>query len=159
MKKRKRIDRRHWTPFEKGYLTPEQLNRSHTDEVWMNNRYQVNVTWDSGGMIQLSIKKRSKAIIDDWRDLQRIKNEVLGPEYEAVQLFPAESRLIDTSNQYHLWCLPAGCKFKFGYNEGRVVTDHPGENAKQRPGIATPEDEARYQSLVDASQLEVKKHR
>jgi hypothetical protein len=38
--------------------------------------------------------------IHDWRELQRIKNEIVGDEIEAVELYPAESRLLDTANWY-----------------------------------------------------------
>jgi hypothetical protein len=37
--------------------------------------------------------------VHDWRDLQRIKNQLVGPECEAVELYPAESRKVDTANQ------------------------------------------------------------
>lgn len=43
-----------------------------------------------------------------WRDIQRIKSELCGSEAEAFECFPAESRLIDGSNQRHLWVWRAG---------------------------------------------------
>ena len=69
--------------------------------------------------------------IHDWRELQQIKNAICGEEIEAVELYPA-SRLVDTSNQYHLWALPAGKRFPFGYKERLLITE-PGMKAKQRP--------------------------
>lgn len=38
----------------------------------------------------LSIKRLSKGVVHDWRELQRIKNELTHPECEAVELYPAE---------------------------------------------------------------------
>jgi len=28
---------------------------------------------------------------------------IVGEEHEAFEVYPAESRLVDTANQYHLW--------------------------------------------------------
>ena len=108
-----------WTPFVRSDLPgfPEA-------EVYLNSRYQVLVTrFDIespfGECIHLSLKLRDKKAWHDWRDMQRIKNELVGPECEAVELFPAESRLMDTANQYHLWCFPK-FKFPFGYKTREV---------------------------------------
>jgi hypothetical protein len=110
-------------------------------EAWENNRYQVLVrrnTSDRKGMpdiIHLSIRSLDRSADHDWRHLQRIKNEILGPEMEAVELYPAESRLVDTSNQYHLWAfdVSAGTTcFPFGYVE-RLVTEGNKGVTKQRP--------------------------
>jgi hypothetical protein len=50
-----------------------------------------------------------------------------------VQLFPAESRLVDGANQYHLYCLkdPA-IRFPFGF-ANRMVTDEPIGKSRNRP--------------------------
>jgi hypothetical protein len=104
--------------------------------------YQCNVrdaeTWAEGWppMIHLSIKRVDREAFHDWRVLQDIKNSVLSPEHEAVELYPADSRLWDTANQYHLWAFADPRHgFPFGFR-GRVVMDDgegPGGNAKQRP--------------------------
>lgn len=54
-------------------------------------------------MMHLSIKRQDREPVTDWRHKQEIKNMLVGPEFEAVELFPAESRVVDTANQYHLW--------------------------------------------------------
>lgn len=74
-------------------------------------------------MIHLSIKRLDRDTIHDWRDLQRIKNELIGAEHEAVELYSAESRLVDTTNQYHLWVLSdPKAAFPFGWTS-RLVSD------------------------------------
>jgi len=65
----------------------------------------------------------------DWRDFQRIKNQLCGPEWEALELYPAESRLIDPSNYYLLWCAP---KIPIGMYEGRRFLDSTTCLAPQR---------------------------
>lgn len=73
------------------------------------------VTW-------LSIKRLDRAPVGEerFRDFQDIKNQLVGKEEEAVELYPAESRLVDTCNQYHLWVV-AGVQFPFGFST-RVVS-------------------------------------
>ena len=34
---------------------------------------------------------------------QKIKNEIFGDEYIALEVFPRESELVDEANMYHLW--------------------------------------------------------
>lgn len=66
--------------------------------------------------------------------MQRIKNQLAGAECEAIELYPAESRLVDSANQFHLWCLDdPTVRFPFGYDAGRVVTGESGGGAVQRP--------------------------
>jgi hypothetical protein len=91
-----------------------------------NNHYTVCVTGCAakepyGRVLWLSIKRNDRKVIRDWRDLQRIKNMVVGPEFEAVEIFPKESRLVDTSNQFHLWVFLDGYTFPFGYANRSVM--------------------------------------
>lgn len=89
-------------------------------------------------MVHLSIKRRDKQPCRDWRDFQRIKNELVGPEAEGVEIYPAESRLVDLAAQFHLWVFTTG-KLPFGFDEGRLVSDaDTGDGAVQRPFEAPP---------------------
>ena len=126
-----------WTPFEQA-----EIPGAEHIECYVNSRYQVQVARDGGKgspfgpCVWLSIKLLDKLAGHDWRDFQRIKNELVGEEAEAVEIYPAESRLVDTANQYHLWCFPK-FKFPFGFRE-RVVSEAslkiPGHGpSKQRP--------------------------
>ena len=110
----------------------EEVNSA---EYWMNNKYQVAIFRKTDiGFIHLSIKRLDKNPIHDWRDLQTIKNELVGPEHEGVELYPAESRRVDAANQYHLWCFnDPKMRFDFGFRN-RIVTDADlGDDSKQRP--------------------------
>jgi hypothetical protein len=102
---------------------------------WLNDIFQVALTED-GGWLHINIRRRDgHPIKRDWRVFQDIKNQLVGPEREAVELYPAESRLVDTSNKYHLWVHPdPSWRFPFGYPQ-RDVLDAPGESpgARQRP--------------------------
>jgi hypothetical protein len=117
------------------------LMRGGEYEFWANERYLVHLyrgslvpqdTEEWPPMVWLSIRNQANTPIKDWRDLQRIKNELVGEDHEAVELYPAESRLVDTANQYHLWCLASPkARFPFGYLE-REVTDRQTAHSKQR---------------------------
>lgn len=142
---------KHQALIDDGRIGPELLKRIQEErddsKIWMNNRYQVSVTEnknDAGDVSYcLSIKNLDKSARHDWRDFQRIKNELLGAEEEAVELYPAESRLVDTANQFFLWSL-AGMQIPFGFRERLIATEQEADlfGARQRPfdGGSVPED-------------------
>lgn len=110
--------------------------------VWRNDLYQVLVFREYVNvdgfpcMHWLSIKRLDKRAIHDWRDLQRIKNELIGRSNEAMELYPAESRLVDTSNQFHLWVLAEPLRrFPLGFSQRAVCLPHDDGwgGSKQRP--------------------------
>jgi hypothetical protein len=71
---------------------------------WGNSVISAHATpLADGKMVHVSYHRRDRAPIRDWRVGQRIKNEVCGPEWEAVEVYPAESRVVDTSNEFHTW--------------------------------------------------------
>src|SRR5207302_5426260 len=111
---------RHWHRTNPRTANPDQPKEP--DEAWFNDTYYVAVRrWDkdpvfgsSGGMIQLGISSFDGSARHDWRDFQAIKNQLAGPECEAFELYPAESRLLDPSIYYTLWCFPGVKKLKIG---------------------------------------------
>lgn len=120
------IAKRFGVPHDIAAAQVEQLRRQ---SVYMNDRYQVNAqTLDTpfggfvGDVTWLSIKRRDKAPVHDWRDLQAIKNLIVGPEHEGFEIYPAESRLVDTANQYHLWVfLDPKVRLPVGFREREVM--------------------------------------
>ena len=144
------MHRKPWTPWVELpppdpsiYIGDQEPPASH----YANSRYHVALWFDGsddhpmGKWIHLSIKDHDRSARHDWRDLQRIKNELVGPECEAIEIYPAESRLVDTANQYHLyvfqdWKPPQGF-------DCRLVADGTSAfapNAEQRPFEERPAD-------------------
>jgi hypothetical protein len=130
--------------------------------IFVNLKYTVAI-WKHRGqpgsgipnVIHLSIKRNDREVIHDWRDLQRIKNELIGPEYEAAELYPAEDRLVDCANQYHLYIMADAemkpLRFPFGFQE-RLVSDDTSKTgifakSKQRPFEKPPEDNAKASDI------------
>jgi hypothetical protein len=112
-----------WTPFERlrVWRPPPPLTEGDGSMCFVNSRYSVVVVPLPGGWTWLSIQRRDGSPVRRWRDLQRIKNELAGPEREAVEVFPAESRLHDPCNAYDLWVCPAGQRVPFGWNYRDVL--------------------------------------
>lgn len=83
------------------------IDAASTDTLALSTEYQVAMRQAETGfdhdVLHLSIKRIDREPIRDWRVLQQIKNAIVGEECEAFELYPAESRLVDTANQYHLW--------------------------------------------------------
>lgn len=102
-------------------LRAQLTDVTKADEIWRNDIYQVAVRRIDGEVFHLSIKRIDRQPIHDWRDLQEIKNELIGPEHEAAELYPAESRKVDSANQYHLWGrLDPTWRFPFGWHTRMV---------------------------------------
>ena len=94
------------TAIEK-HLALKPTSNFRPDFVWQNNKYIVQVflserrknrTYDKA-----MIRRSDAKPIDSWSDLQRVKNEIFGPEIEAIQFFPPQSELIDDANLYWLF--------------------------------------------------------
>lgn len=71
--------------------------------------------------MHLSFKRNDRAAVRDWRHFQAIKNQVAGPDREAIEIFPPEDNLIDGANEYHLWVLPPGQRAPFGFANHAVL--------------------------------------
>lgn len=96
---------------------------------------------DLGDVAWLSIKRRDRDVIRDWRELQAIKNAVIGPEHEGFELYPAESRLCDTANQFHLFVfMQARVRMPVGFTvrevAGAAAAEAVGATQRELPETA-----------------------
>lgn len=67
------------------------------------------VTVDAGYIeqaVHLMIRNAPNTPVRSWRDLQRIKDELVGPEWGAYEVFPPRREIVDQANMTHLWCMP-----------------------------------------------------
>lgn len=46
-----------------------------------------------------------------WPEMQRIKDEIAGPDATAVEVYPPQAEIVDQADMYHLWVLPAPLPF------------------------------------------------
>lgn len=75
------------------------------------------------GSMHLSFKRKDRSAVHDWRHIQAIKNSVAGPEREAIEIYPAESNLVDAANEYHLWVLPEDMESPLGFRGSAAIGD------------------------------------
>jgi len=135
------------------------------DEVWMNDDYVVQVfrdipvpvfTDENGNpllLTEISIRRADREPVKDWRDFQWIKNQIVGEENEGVELYPAESRLMDTSNQYYLWVFQdKRFRFPFGFGKRMVLEGESllGEKQRDFPEGRKPNDLAECRAEATA---------
>jgi len=103
----------------------QQVQQLLSWDIYCNDTYQVMIE-RNGPFIHMCIRRHDAQPCKEWKDHQQIKSQLIGPEYEAVELFPAESRLIDTTNEYHLWAHPnPRFRFPFGFSSNRCVIENP----------------------------------
>lgn len=99
------------------------MQRTVPVQTWENELYIVRV-YHEGPFVHLDITAKDEQPCKSWRHFQEIKNQIVGSSYEAVELFPAEERLVDTSNQYHLWVVAdSSYRFPFGFQDRFVLTE------------------------------------
>ena len=110
-------------------------------QIWQNDFVQVSVYRNAsadeyvhedsfkGKLTYLSIKRLDKKPINDWQLFQDIKNAICGKEAEAIQMYPAESRLVNTANQYHLFVFETGYFIPFGFTQRSVVKQNKNASA------------------------------
>ncbi len=119
------------------------IKRHLTTETYENDEYKVVVKQSKlnaegregtiGEIVWLSICRLDREAIHNWRDLQTIKNMLVGENCFGYEVYPAEDQLVDTANNYHLWCLPNGTHLPFGFHEGRKVNYKSTSQTKQAP--------------------------
>jgi hypothetical protein len=105
-------------------------------EIWINNIYQVQKRTFGHNLVHLNIRRRDGGpILRDWRHFQHIKNQLIGEECEAIELYPAESRKVDSANKFHLWgVIDPTYRFPIGFDERDVqYGDSKNPGMKQRP--------------------------
>ena len=133
--------RREWTPFVRAIPTHSEQARAVDPKAYdhmraefdsgecvlfHNSMFHVHLRYLHGagnhdGWLHLSIRHNDRRPIRDWRQFQRIKNELAGEQREALEIYPAESRLVDEANSYHLWVMPTGEKVPVGWDVGRLT--------------------------------------
>lgn len=81
--------------------------------AYFNDLYSVQVysVPTDMGLVQHLIVRAQLGGEPPWRDMQRIKDELVGPEAYAVQVYPHAADVVDQADVYHLWVLPQELPF------------------------------------------------
>lgn len=83
-------------------------------EVWLSRQYLVQVFDGPEPWRRIGIRRiDGQDIRENWSELQAIKDEVLGPEVTAVEVYPAASNLVNVAPMRWLWVVPDAKAFPF----------------------------------------------
>jgi hypothetical protein len=66
--------------------------------------------YSSGIGKKILISRKDESTFISWADKQRIKNELVGEEYTAIEAYPATQNLVNFANVYWLYVLPLEAK-------------------------------------------------
>ncbi len=116
----KTLAKKPFGPWEKRDISIHHPDRargpSWREDCYLNNRYSVQISdqetkW--GTVVHLWIRRHDGQMPRAWMDLQRIKNELIGENRVAVEVFPAVDNFRNSANMAHLWVLPEGMNLPF----------------------------------------------
>jgi len=111
-------------------ILAEAMKQAASVETWQNSRYMVRVYRRDDAIRALQVQDATGPQGPHWADLQRVKNEIAGPEAEAYEIYPAESRLIDGGGPvYWLFVVPPGERAPGG------LCERPGDPPVREPII------------------------
>jgi hypothetical protein len=120
-----------------GYVEEERWEPLRQDpdhpELWGNATLTASVHRYSDELVHISYHYRDRRPLRDWRVGQRVKNQLVGEDWEAVELYPRESRVVDTANESHLWCVPFD--LPFGFQKGERATQDQVDEAHRQAGL------------------------
>ena len=108
--------------FKKSLAQEFGISSVNCKRFFHNTHYYVmcfeqKTEWGTVDHLMVADHKGRK-INDHWQFLQRVKNEIMGKERLAIEVYPPSSELVNQVNAYHLWVLPEGFKLPFGLNSG-----------------------------------------
>jgi hypothetical protein len=128
----RRVMRAPFGPWERREITPGMYREalgvdpgpdtSAITHAFVNNLYSVQVSellTEAGSVVHLWIRRHDESTTRSWSELQRIKDELVGRDRTAVEVFPPADEVVDQANMFHLWVLPAHLRLPFSLKDGR----------------------------------------
>jgi hypothetical protein len=121
----RRLARKAFGPWERRD-TPDSVRRGYVKDPtirwlpysYVNNRYSVQLsavrTEQFGEVLHLWIRRHVNKPARSWTDLMRIKDELIGEERVAIEVYPAAEDVVDQAHMTHLWVLGEGVALPFG---------------------------------------------
>lgn len=108
-----------WGAWERLPLTPGQAGTngwaSECQVCHRNRVFAVLERMDATGVTHLAVSSLS-GVRPTWPEMQRIKDEIAGPEATAIEVYPPLSQVVDEADMFHLWVLRG--KLPFGLHVG-----------------------------------------
>lgn len=118
-----------WGPWEnRSHLRDDPRAPDGLQRAWLNRTYSVQLV-ARNGLEVLMIRRHDGQAHFPWTDLQKIKDQLVGEQREAVQVFPRKDEIVDSANMAHLWLVPDGERLPYTFARFSDVLD--GEGASQ----------------------------
>lgn len=102
-------------------------SRAQVKRVFRNRRF-LAVVYDENGQTRLSVCRTAVEVETgrflggiSWDELQAVKSACGFGESWAVEVYPADSSVVDVANMRHLWILPAPPAFAWMNPEVRPL--------------------------------------
>lgn len=96
-------------PLEPGQGGDGWAGQCH--QVRRNRVFAVLVRLDASGVVHLGVSSLS-GIRPSWPEMQRIKDEIAGPDATAIEVYPPKAEVVDEADMFHIWVLRG--KLPFG---------------------------------------------
>lgn len=136
---------KHWEPLEiEQSLTPTEIETRFPYDyrkkqkivrrfAFRNKKYNGWMWEFEDGSCHVSFKRNDRAAAKDWREFMAIKNDLVGIDREAIEIYPSEANLVDAANEYHLWVYPPGVISDMGFATGELLAGYNAhDHAKYR---------------------------
>ena len=100
---KKTLSSNEWTAFED--RTSEAAPKFPNGKLlgfYANNLFSIQC-FEVRGVKVYGIRRHDQATNISWETKQRIKNEIIGKDISAIEVFPRDCDLVDQANMYWLW--------------------------------------------------------
>lgn len=76
----------------------------HVTKCWQTTDGKYDILYDCvNGYEHLRVRRIDDEPIHNYMDLQEIKNDLLGEDVVAVEIYPRKADFKNGSNTYHIW--------------------------------------------------------
>lgn len=112
-REKKRRRRGDWGDWETLTFMPGQAGGGWAAFITTAHRNKVFSVLDrqaEAGVRHLSVSSLSGQC-PTWPEMQRIKDELAGPEATAIEVYPPRDQVVDGADMFHIWVLPGRLPF------------------------------------------------
>lgn len=110
---RKRRKTGDWGPWERVTFPAGTIGSGWAREFTVahkNRVFSVLDRTDFSGARHLAVTSLSE-VRPTWPEMQRIKDEIAGPEMTAIEVYPPKDEIVDDADMYHIWVIPGPLPF------------------------------------------------
>lgn len=120
-----------WGTWETIHLHPGQGGSGWAGachQCRRNRVFAVLIRLDASGVVHLAVSSLS-GIRPSWPEMQRIKDEIAGPDATAIEVYPPKAEVVDEADMFHIWVLRG--KLPFGLHR---MPEPPGLQSRVEVG-------------------------